>query len=115
MPRESAKYLHDIREAAAKVVEFTAGCDRDRYLAADLIRSAVERQLEIIGEALAQLARRDPATAGRISEHARIIAFRNILIHGYADVDSRIVWDIVTTKVVTLQHEVDALLRELGV
>jgi uncharacterized protein with HEPN domain len=90
------------------------GCDFARYAADALLRSAVERQLEIIGEALAQLARRDPALAGRINEHARIIAFRNILIHGYAGVDSRIVWDVVTTKLSNLRREVEGLLREAG-
>jgi uncharacterized protein with HEPN domain len=114
MPRESGKYLHDIRGATARVIGFTSGCDGDRYATDELLQSAVERQLEIIGEALAQLARRDPATAGRISEHARIIAFRNILIHGYADVDSRIDWDIVISKLPTLRHQVEMLLGELA-
>ena len=114
MRHESAKYLFDVQEAAARVLEFTEGCDFARYAADALLRSAVERQLEIIGEALAQLARRDPALAGRITEHARIIAFRNILIHGYAEVDSRIVWDVVTTKLTTLRRGVEALLREAG-
>ena len=112
MRPESAKYLYDIREALDAIIEFTTGCDFERYASDNLRRSAVERKFEIVGEAFAQLARCDPATAGRASEHARIIAFRNILIHGYADVDSRIVWDIVTTKVPTLRNEVVALLAE---
>jgi uncharacterized protein with HEPN domain len=114
MRHESAKYLYDAQGAAARVIEFTGGCDFARYAADALRRSAVERQLEIIGEALAQLARRDPALAARISEHARIIAFRNTLIQGSAEVDSRIVWDVVTTKLGTLRAEVQALLMELG-
>jgi uncharacterized protein with HEPN domain len=114
MRHESAKYLYDVQEAAARVIEFTGGCDFARYAADALLRSAVERQLEIIGEALAQLARRDPALAAPISEHARIIAFRNILIYGDSEVDSRIVWDVVTTRFGTLRAEVQALLKELA-
>jgi uncharacterized protein with HEPN domain len=77
-----------------------------------MLRSAAERQFEVIGEALAQLARLDEALVARVSEHQRIIAFRNILMHGYADVDDRIVWDVVETKLPRLRLEVQALLAE---
>lgn len=76
------------------------------------MRSAVERQFEIIGEALAQLAKVDETIVARIGEHRRIIAFRNILIHGYADVDDRLVWDIVQGKLPVLHREVKAILSE---
>ncbi|HKV27374.1 MAG TPA: HepT-like ribonuclease domain-containing protein [Candidatus Acidoferrales bacterium] len=46
----------------------------------------------------------------RISEHRRIIAFRNILIHGYAEVDDRLVWDIIEAKLPILRRETEALL-----
>jgi uncharacterized protein with HEPN domain len=75
-----------------------------------MLRSAVERQLEIVGEALAQLARIDTETASRISEHRRIIAFRNILIHGYAEIDHRIVWDVLEGKLPVVRAEARALL-----
>jgi uncharacterized protein with HEPN domain len=52
----------------------------------------------------------DPASASRISESGRIIAFRNILIHGYAEVDNRIVWDILQTKLAALLREAEVLL-----
>ena len=72
--------------------------------------SATERQFEIIGEALRRLSKDDPACAAQIHEHQRIIAFRNILIHGYADVDDRVVWDVLQTKLPTLLREVEGLL-----
>ena len=74
-------------------------------------RAAVERQLEIIGEAMAQLAKSDAPVAEGISEYRRIVALRNILIHGYADVDDRLVWDVVKTKLPVLSREVEALLK----
>ena len=48
----------------------------------------------------------------KFSDYLRIISFRNVLIHNYADVDSRLVWDVVETKLPTLIHEVEALLNE---
>lgn len=77
-----------------------------------MLRAAVERMLEIAGEALAQLAKMDAALAERISDHRRIIAFRNVLIHGYSGVDDRLVWDIVETKLPVLRAEVESLLGE---
>ena len=82
------------------------------YEADAMLKSAVERQFEIIGEALVQLLRTDDVVAAQISERRRIIAFRNILVHAYADVDDAIVWDIVHTKLQTLRTEVAALLKD---
>lgn len=59
-----------------------------------------------------QLAKSDPQVASSISEFRRIIAFRNILIHGYADVDNTLVWDIVETKLPVLKKQVEALLGD---
>jgi uncharacterized protein with HEPN domain len=76
-----------------------------------MLRAAVERKFEIIGEALARLLKFDPTIASRISESQRVIGFRNILIHGYADVADRLVWDIVQAKLPQLHLEVVALLE----
>jgi len=55
----------------------------------------------------------NPALAGRVTDHHHIIAFRNLLVHGYADVDHRIVWDIVESKLPVLRTEVKTLLDEV--
>jgi len=112
MQLEAKKYLYDIQQAAWRIAEFTAGKQFEDYRSNTMLRAAVERQFEIIGEALSQLARLDEALVERISEHRRIIAFRNILIHGYADVDDRLVWDVIQGKLPVLRREVEALLTE---
>ncbi len=112
MRLEARKYLYDLQQAAARIADFTAGQQFADYHANAMLRSAVERQFEIVGEALAQLARFDERLVARISEHRRIVAFRNILIHGYADVDDRLVWDVVQTKLPVLRREVEMLLGE---
>ncbi len=106
------KYLWDARSAAEKVGRFTAGRSFNDYLADEMLRAAVERQLEIIGEALAGLRRVEPDLAGKVPDLARIVAFRNILIHGYASVDDRLVWGVVETHLATLHAAIDDLLAD---
>lgn len=109
MRREAQKYLFDIRQAAGELASFTAGKTRERYLADPVLRAAVERKFEIIGEAIGQLAKIDAALAEQIPDYRRIIAFRNILIHGYADVDNELVWDLLQTRLPELVQAVEKL------
>ena len=111
MRLETRKYLHDIQRAVKLLIEFTADKAFEDYETDAMRRAAVEREFEIIGEALIQLAKADPEVAARISDHRRIIAFRNILIHGYVDVDARLVWDVVKTKLPILSREIEDLLK----
>ena len=115
MKREAQKYLYDIWRAVELLSAFTADKAFADYERDAMLRAAVERQFEVIGEATAQLARHDEALVVRIGEYRRIVAFRNILIHGYADVDNRLVWDVVETKLPILRRDVEALLREAGI
>jgi len=112
MRLEARKYLYDIQSAVELIAQFTAGKTFTDYEREPMLRLAVERGLSIVGEALSQLARIDAELTSRISEYRRIIAFRNILIHGYADVDNRLVWGVVEAKLPPLLHEVIDLLRE---
>jgi uncharacterized protein with HEPN domain len=112
MRLESKKYLFDINQAAGLLTDFTRGKSFADFQGDPMLRSAVERQFEIIGEALTKLAKVDQETAALISEHRRIIAFRNILIHGYAQIDDRLVWGVLDSKLPTLSQEVKKLLEE---
>lgn len=112
MRLEARKYLYDVQEAAKLVSQFASGKAFEDYEQNPMLRLAVERAFAIIGEALVQLARVDEQLASRISEFRSIIAFRNILTHEYAQIDNRLVWGIVETKLPVLIHEVDALMDE---
>lgn len=114
MPREPEKYLHDIWVAGSRVQQFVHGKTYDDYLKDELLRAGVERQFEIMGEALNQLAKISPHIAESIPEYRRIISFRNILIHGYADVDNALVWGVVESKLPALMHSVSNILHAKG-
>ncbi len=111
MRLEAKKYLYDIQQAASLVAQFTAGKDFADYQREAMLRLAVERAFGIVGEAMSQLLRLDATLAARISEYRSIIAFRNILVHAYAEVDDRLVWDIVQTSIPALIRDVDALMQ----
>lgn len=112
MQREAKKYLWDIRRAISLVQEFIDGRTFADYQSNAMLRAAVEREFEIVGEAMTRLAKLDPALASLISDHEQIIAFRNVLIHGYAHVNDRAVWFVIETDLPTLAREVDALMEE---
>lgn len=105
MQPESPKFLEDIRVAAGYILEKTRDKSVEDYLSDDLLKPAVERHFEIIGEALNRLKRCDLTLAERISDLDRIIAFRNVLIHGY---------DAIEHSLPAMLQEVEALLRESG-
>ncbi len=98
MSREWQLYQDDMRAAAAKVVRFTFGMDRPDFAGNELVRDAVLRNLEIIGEAAKHI---PPAARAGLADvdWRRIIGFRDIVAHAYFGIDDAILWDIVSVKV----------------
>jgi len=83
-------------------------------MASRLVRSSVEREFIIIGEAIAALARTAPSTFEAITNARRIIDFRNQLTHEYPTVDDALVWTIAEKDVPLLKRECSLLLKKAG-
>ena len=98
MEHDPKGYVFDILQACKHIQKFTAGRNFDDYTSDMLLKSAVERQLTTIGEALNKLKKEAPDLSGRIGEEEKIIAFRNVIVHGYDIISDQMVWDIVSTK-----------------
>jgi len=112
LPLEVRKYLFDIAQACDLLTQFTKEKTFRDYSADALLRSAVERQFEVVAEALNQAIRLAPAVTNRVSDCRRIIGFRNRPIHGYASVSDEVVWGVIETNLPTLRREVQSLLDE---
>lgn len=110
MQLEAKKILEDIRLAAIHILDFTRGKTFNDYQANEMLQSAVERQFEIIGEALNRLDRTYPDVTDRINNFQRIISFRNILIHGYDVVENTVVWDVIQKDLPELFGDIEYLL-----
>jgi len=105
-------HLYDILQAARSINEFVSGASFDKYISDELLRSAVERKFEIMGEALNRASRTDPDVLNHIRDCRDIISFRNILIHGYDAIDDQIVWETIEEDLANLIQDVDTLLKE---
>lgn len=113
MRRDPRVHLLDALDAARAIQTFMAGRTREEYVHGRLLRSAVDREFEIVGEALNRLRRDDPAIAERVPDVAEIIGFRNVLIHGYDAVDRDAVWKAITVEIPVLVATVSVLLADL--
>ena len=111
MNDETRKNLIDVLQAGEEIQDFVRGMDRKAYGSSPVTQRAVERDFEIIGEALNRIKNTDDELIRKISEHHRIIGFRNILIHGYDVVDEGIVWQAVTKHLPILLRETKEILR----
>jgi uncharacterized protein with HEPN domain len=105
--------LWDAKDAADAIAAMTSGKTFEQLVGDIVLRSAVERQFEIVGEALARLARVDESTAKLIPNLPRIIAFRNILVHGYAEIDHARVWLVIEKHLPRLRDTLTELLARL--
>lgn len=112
MPQHNPeKYLYDIHESAGNILNFVAGKTFDDYSSDIMLKSAVERQFEIIGEALKQLLEKYPDYKPKITNPPRIISFRNRLIHGYTSVSDEVVWGVIKKNLPILKSEINRLLK----
>ena len=108
------KRLEDAADACERVQRFLRGVTRETFLGSELLRSAVERQLEIIGEALNAAAKEEKSLAERVPELPRIVGLRNRLIHGYDSVDAEIILDIANHNIPPLLEQLHRGVRTFG-
>jgi uncharacterized protein with HEPN domain len=111
--RQAEVLVADALQAAEEIGSFIGNIDFNAFLSDSKTRRAVEREFTIIGEALAALARAAPDIAISIDDLPRIVGFRNVLIHGYAQIDHAKVWEITTLRLPALTEQLRVILARL--
>src|ERR1700693_442913 len=114
MPRDARAYLADIVESCDAITVAVRDLDLARYQRSRLVRSSVEREFIIIGEAAAALARFAPEIFDAITRARRIVDFRNQLTHEYPAVDDALVWAVAEHDVPVLRRECAALNQSIA-
>ena len=109
MKLEIKKLLYDINESIISIDDYLGGVrDFNIYSNSKMLRRAVEREFEIIGEAMSRIEKIDPSL--RITSKKQIISMRNRVIHGYDKIDNEIVWGIIVKHLPKLKEEIEQLL-----
>ena len=110
MELEIKKFLFDIKESIDSIENYL-GDKRDFkvYLSDKMLRRAIEREFEIIGEAMARLERLDSSI--EISSKKQIISMRNRVIHGYDKIDHEIIWGTIVRHLPKLKVEINTLIK----
>ena len=108
------KWLYDIKYAIEEIEGYfqTERKDFFEYQKNSMLKRAVERNLEIIGEAMNRILRRDSSFEEKISESKSIIGLRNQVIHAYDGISDENIWSIITNHLPLLKQEVEALIQE---
>jgi uncharacterized protein with HEPN domain len=114
MPLDARVFFYDIETAASEILEYTDGLTLETYLLDGRTRRAVERCLEIIGEALAQAKRQDESILANLPEYQKLIGLRNVLIHEYGRVDNTVIWQAVQEKLPSFLAAVKAEIDRIG-
>lgn len=112
MQPKALKYLLDLESLIRELETFKdlVGNDFFRFQNQPVVKRAVERDLEIIGEAVRALLALDPGVS--ISSSRKIIGLRNLLAHAYDGVEDELIWAILQKDIPQLKREVAQLLAQ---
>jgi uncharacterized protein with HEPN domain len=106
MKRDPKVYIEDAIRACRNIQQFTYELGKDRFISDLKTQSAVERQFEVLGEALNRIKIIDRKILDNIDDWKEIIGFRNIIAHGYDVVEHELVWE-------TIVNDIPVLIRQL--
>jgi uncharacterized protein with HEPN domain len=112
MQIQVCKRLQDALEAITAIEGFLSNQSVEDFLSSDILQAAVERKVEIIGEALKKAADADNQIVTLVPELKQIIATRNRIVHVYDNVDHLILWDVVQSQLPGLKIRLQAALDE---
>lgn len=114
MDERILKWLYDIKIAIDEIDSFFIDEKKDffNYKKNKMRKRAVERNLEIIGEATNRIIKREPSFTSKIKDANAIIGLRNQVIHAYDNISDETIWAIITNHLPLLKKEVAFLLKE---
>lgn len=114
MDERVLKWLFDIKFAIIEIESYFDGQERDFYVYRNniMLKRAIERDLELIGEAMNRILKYDPSIETMITEAKSIVGLRNQVIHSYDNISDENIWSIIINHVPKLKFEIDKLIEK---
>ena len=114
MDEKILKWVYDVKIAIDEKDSYFVNKERDFFLYKDdlMLKRAVERDLEIIGEAINRILKRDPRFEAKIKDSKAIVGLRNQVIHAYDNISDEIIWSILTDHLPKLKKEIEAIISD---
>jgi uncharacterized protein with HEPN domain len=104
-----AAYLWDMLQASRDILEFTRGASEGEYGSNKMLRMAVERGFQILGEAARRVSESFRAAHPEIP-WSLIVGHRNVIVHDYADLSSKRIWEVVAEDLPRLVQDLERLI-----
>lgn len=109
MQHKKQKLIYDVLYAIEEIESFIDHKSLMDFVGDRFLQAAIERKIEIIGEALRRLCSIDQTVAENISDVERIIGMRNIIAHGYDVVEPEIIWTAIEKHIPILKEEISKI------
>jgi uncharacterized protein with HEPN domain len=112
MNEKQLKFLYDVKIAIDEIDSYfeTEPRNFDNYKKNSLLKRAIERNFEIIGEAISRILKEDPAFP--IENAKKIIGLRNQIIHGYDSISDENIWGIIANYLPKLKSEINTMINK---
>jgi len=114
MDKRILKWLYDVQLAIVEIEQYFEIEEKDflKYRKNTMLKRAVERDLEIIGEAINRIVKRDASYIDKITEAKAIISLRNQVIHAYDNISDENIWSVLIKHLPILNDEVKKLIAD---
>ena len=113
MDERVLKWIYDIDFALNEIESYFEGEEKNFFVYKEnvMLKRAIERDLEIIGEAINRILKRDPLFESKIKDAKAIIGLRNQVIHAYDNISDENIWSILINHIPKLRVDINELLK----
>ncbi|AZQ61562.1 DUF86 domain-containing protein [Flammeovirga pectinis] len=117
MDNKTLKWLFDIKIAIEEIESYFSDIPKDFFVYREniMLKRAIERDLEIIGEAMNRIIKSTPLIQDQITSAKSVIGLRNQVIHAYDNISDEMIWSVLIKHLPILKKEIEVLINDFNI